>query len=309
MNTKINNANQHGGVSRTEPAVEIPTLKSLFIEMYFGETLLSSGTAFLIAKDQESHCTLVTNRHNVTGRNQETSQCLSKAGAIPDHVVIHFHKNGEEIGEWLPIRLPLYKADMSPLWIEHPNLKEKADVVALNLKWGSDIKKFPYYLDTEHDRPGIVVSPAEPVSVVGFPFGLYSAGKFPIWATGFLAPELSHVTPENPVFLIDCRTRQGQSGSAVIAYRSSGARKMKDGRIVSTLSPNKEWEFLGIYSGRINSESDLGRVWHVSLLKDLLLAAEDAMKKNSLATDVNNPSNAELVRPGGLPSMTAKFQC
>ncbi len=275
-----------------EPTVEIPTLKSLFIEMYFGETLLSSGTAFLLAKDQQSHCALVTNRHNVTGRNQETGQCLSKTGAIPDHVIIHFHKNGGEIGEWLPIRLPLYRSDGSPFWIEHPTLKEKADVVALNLKWGSDVSKFPYYLDTEHDRAGIIVSPAEPVSVIGFPFGLSSAGKFPIWATGFLAQELSHITPENPVFLIDCRTRKGQSGSAVIAYRSSGSRKIKDGRVVSTVSPNKEWEFLGIYSGRVNNESDLGRVWHVSLLNELLLAAEDAMKKNIETIGSSNPPNA-----------------
>jgi hypothetical protein len=207
-------------------------------------------------------------------------------------VIIYFHKKSEKIGEWLPVRLPLYRPDGSPFWIEHPTHKEKADVVALNLKWGSDVSKFPYYLETEHDRAGIIVSPAEPVSVIGFPFGLSSAGKFPIWATGFLAQELSHVTPENPIFLIDCRTRQGQSGSAVIAYRTSGSRKIKDGRVVSTLTPNKEWEFLGIYSGRVNNESDLGRVWHVSLLNDLLLAAEDALKDISKTPESSNPTNA-----------------
>lgn len=32
--------------------IERPSVKSLFIEMYFGETLLSTGTAILAAKTQ-----------------------------------------------------------------------------------------------------------------------------------------------------------------------------------------------------------------------------------------------------------------
>lgn len=264
--------------------VEIPTMKSLFIEMYFGETLLSTGTAFLAANDQQSHCVLITNRHNVTGRRQDTGGCISKTAAIPDNIVIYFHKNGPDIGEWKPIKLPLYRPDDSPYWIEHPRLGDKADVVALNLTWGSDVHKLPYYMKTQHDRSNIVVGPAEPVSVIGFPFGLSSFGKFPIWATGFLAQELDLITPENPVFLIDCRSRQGQSGSPVIAYRSSGVRRKDGDRIVATLNPVKAWEFLGIYSGRVNSESDLGMVWHVSVVEELLEEAEAEMHRRNEAT-------------------------
>lgn len=261
-------------------------MKSLFIEMYFGETLLSSGTAFLAANDQQSHCALITNRHNVTGRRQDTGACLSKTAAIPDNIVIYFHKNGERIDEWTPIKLPLYRPDHSPFWIEHPRLGSKADVVALNLSWGSDVWKMPYYMKTKHDRSNIVVGPAESVSVIGFPFGLSSFGKFPIWATGFLAQELDLITPDNPVFLIDCRTRQGQSGSPVIAHRPSGARRKDGDRIVATLSPEDTWEFLGIYSGRVNSESDLGMVWHVSVVEELLEEAEAEMlrRQKSLTT-------------------------
>lgn len=268
----------------SRPDVEIPTMKSLFIEMYFGETLLSSGTAFLAANDQQSHCALITNRHNVTGRRQDTGACISKTAAIPDNIVIYFHKNGPSIGEWMPIKLPLYRPDDSPYWIEHPRLGDKADVVALNLKWGDDVWRLPYYMKTKHDRSNILVGPAEPVSVIGFPFGLSSFGKFPIWATGFLAQELDLITPDNPVFLIDCRSRQGQSGSPVIAYRSSGARRKEGGRIVATLSPEKTWEFLGIYSGRVNPESDLGMVWHVTVVEELLQEAEAEMRRRSEAT-------------------------
>jgi hypothetical protein len=59
------------------------------------------------------------------------------------------------------------------------SLELNAEVV-LNLNWGSDVRKLPYYLKTQLDRVDMVVGPAEAVSVVGFPFGLSSVGKFPI---------------------------------------------------------------------------------------------------------------------------------
>ncbi len=254
--------------------IELPSLKSLFVEMYYGEQLLSMGTATLISNDRGSHCALVTNRHNVTGRHQETGECLSNTLGVPDSVVIYFHKPGNEIGNWIKVKLPLYRENGTPFWIEHPTLGEKADIVALNLAWGNDVLKIPYYLKLDLDRVGMVISPAEPVSVIGFPFGLTTNGRLPVWATGFLAQELSLVSAENPVFLIDCRTRQGQSGSPVIAFRTTGYRTIKDNKISASLSPNVAWEFLGIYAGRVNDQSDLGKVWHVSALEELLNAAE-----------------------------------
>lgn len=260
--------------------LEVPSLKSLYIEMYFGDTLLSSGTAFLVANDQSSHCALITNRHNVTGRHQETGQCLDKKHcATPDNIHIYFHKPPLELGEWHCVKLRLYKEDGSPRWIEHPRLGALADVVALNLSWGSDVHKVPYYLKSNLDRANLVVRPAEAISVIGFPFGLSSTGRFPIWATGFMAQELGIVTPDNQTFLIDCRTRQGQSGSPVIAYRANSYTYVNEsGRVSTNMAPGTvKWEFLGIYSGRINPESDLGRVWHVSAIEEVLTAAEAAI--------------------------------
>lgn len=263
---RINNSDMEGGI-------EILTLKSLFIEMYFDEQKLSSGTAFLVANDRESHCALITNRHNVTGRNQETNECISTSCATPNNIIIYFHKR-DSFGEWCKIKLPLYRDDETPYWIEDPMLGASVDVVALNLKWGSDITKFPFYIKTNLDRDNLYVGPGDTVSVIGFPFGISSFGKFPVWATGFLAQELLLMTDENPIFLIDCRARQGQSGSPVVAYRTGGYRQYDDGKISSVISATPKWEFLGIYSGRVNSESDLGRVWHVSVIERILSAAE-----------------------------------
>lgn len=262
--------------------MEVPSFKSLFVEMYFEETRLSTGTATLVANDKESPCALVTARHNVTGRHQDTDKCLSPNAALPDNILIHLHETEELFGsQWKQVRLPLYRDDGSPYWIEHPRLGKRADIVALNLSWGNDVTKLPYYLKTDLDSVNMVIAPAETVSVIGFPFGLSFGGKFPLWATGFLAHEMSLVTDENPVFIIDCRTRQGQSGSPVIAFRTSGYRHEKDGKTVTTVSASKAWEFLGIYSGRINAESDLGTVWHVRAIRELLSAAERDMKERN----------------------------
>jgi hypothetical protein len=254
--------------------IELPSLKSFFVEMRFGEKILSTGTATLVAKNESSRCAIITNRHNVTGRHQKTNECLSKTLGTPDNIVIYLHRSNPHIGEWRTLKLPLYRDNGEPFWIEHPALGADADLVALNVKWGSDVLCLPYYIETDRDRVGMVVSPAEPVSVIGFPFGVTTSGKLPVWATGFLAQELSLVSEANPVFLIDCRSRQGQSGSPVIAFRTSGYRSIKEGRITANLSPKVVWEFLGIYSGRINPDSDLGTVWHVDALAALVDAAE-----------------------------------
>jgi hypothetical protein len=106
------------------------------------------------------------------------------------------------------------------------------------------------------------------VSVIGFPFGLAGGGALAIWATGFMATE--HVIDYNnlPTFLIDCRARQGQSGSAVVAHRNGGIVGMEDGSSAAFAGPVTR--FLGIYSGRINEQSDLGIVWKASAIKELV---------------------------------------
>jgi hypothetical protein len=116
--------------------------------------------------------------------------------------------------------------------------------------------------------PEIRVAPSDYVSVVGFPFGLTGGGCLAIWATGFLATELDVDQFGMPIVLVDCRARQGQSGSAVIAHRNGGMVAMKNGDTSAFSGPVTK--FIGIYSGRINTESDLGIVWKASAIKELL---------------------------------------
>lgn len=231
------------------------------MEMRYSGQALAKGTGFLCSSTNRG-LVLITNRHNVTGRNQQTGQPLSNTSGVPDEIAISHHRVGE-FGAWVTAVEPLY-ANGSPLWFEHPVLGATADFVALPLTQLTDVKPFTY----DPVRPGgVAVGPADPISVIGFPFGLRLAGSFPVWATGFVAsePEIDYL--DTPTFLIDCRTRPGQSGSPVVAYRS-GLYTTTDNSVVANGVPG--FRFLGIYSGRVNSESDLGIVWKARAIAELI---------------------------------------
>lgn len=252
--------------------------------MKFGDQLLATGTAF-IAKGSHGQL-LFTNRHNVTGRNQDTGQPMSKMGGVPDRIVIH-HNRGGMLGQWVQKEELLYNHD-KPRWIEHPILKETGDLVGLPLTSleGVDIHAFDL---SEPDR-GLMVGPGDIVSVIGFPFGMGVEGNLAIWATGFVASELDADYENKPVFLIDCRSRQGQSGSAVVAYRSGGMVALASGGSAAFDGPVEQ--LMGIYSGRVNAESDLGRVWKVSAIRTILnMLARPAFGSATFALNVTLPSS------------------
>ena len=144
--------------------------------------------------------------------------------------------------------------------MEHPTLGSRGDLVALPLTKLDDVQLYAY--DFEGPGHDIAVGPTSVVSVVGFPFGKAAGGALAIWATGFIASETDVDYNRLPLFFIDCRTRPGQSGSPVIAYRELGQTvALEDGATV--VYDQAVWRLLGIYSGRINEQSDLGLVWRL----------------------------------------------
>jgi len=230
--------------------------------MRFHDQGLSTGTGFIVEGKRGPY--LVTNRHNVTGRRQDNDELLSKHGGVPNTIRI-FHNKANQLGAWISRDEPLYDGE-KPLWKEHPTLKHKADFVALKLTSLQDVAIYPYKLSSP--GPNILLSPADIVSVIGFPFGIAAGGLFAVWATGFLASEPEIDYDDMPIQLIDCRSRPGQSGSPVVAYRSGGAVALDNGTTAMFAEPVSS--LIGIYSGRINAESDLGIVWKSSAVKQLI---------------------------------------
>jgi Trypsin-like peptidase domain len=255
-------------MSQPAIALPLPAGASLFLQMRFGELGLANGTGFLVRRGD--HIWLITNRHNVTGRHQETGQPLCEHGGVPDTVEI-IHNAAGRTGEWVVTREPLLDDDGLPRWIEHPHLGEQADVVALLLDVVDDIEVLDY--DLEAPEPDLPFGPAMAVSIIGFPFGRTAGGAFPIWVAGFVAsvPEIDY--KKLPVFLVDARTRSGQSGSPVITYSHVGSLPTREGLRFPLGEP--VWQLHGIYAGRITSGSDIGMVWKTSCLIELIEHAEE----------------------------------
>ena len=250
--------------------------RAIYIEMYFNDQFISSGTAFCCESNKGA--VLITNRHNFTGRNQETSELLSKTGAIPNRIKLKVRASvlvGKHriinTQDTLTIEINLYEhieTFDNPLWFEHPLLEEKIDVVGLILpkfdEWS------PSFVHIDLDWYSWQV--AEKLSVVGFPFGK-SVNGFAIWATGYIAsdPEIDY--EGLPVFLIDCRTRSGQSGSPVISEFRKGEMVYYEEKHFFPLIT--QTYFLGVYSGRININSDIGVVWKAETVREIIAYIND----------------------------------
>jgi len=211
----------------------------------------------------------LTNWHNVTGKNSDTEQLLDKQGRLPDEIkIVHLEQlPGKALG-WVERFEELYDDHQKALWHEHPKHGRLVDAVALPLTELAEVRLLPYVGRGAPSWPTITWGPADIVSVVGFPFGMTGGGSLAIWATGFVASEPQVDMRDLPLFLIDCRARPGQSGSAVVVFRNGGTVITEDGSI--SVGTGSACRFLGLYSGRINSESDLGLVWKESALLDIL---------------------------------------
>lgn len=128
-----------------QPQITIaePSVKSLLLQMRFNGQVLGTGTGFVANAPRGP--VLVTNRHNVTGRNQETGQPLSPTGGVPNEVVI-MHNRANLLGQWVARTEPLHGNNGQPLWIEHAGLGARADFVALPLTQLNDVQLYPYDL-------------------------------------------------------------------------------------------------------------------------------------------------------------------
>jgi len=250
------------------PRVARPSLASLYIEMKVRGNKLSSGTGFLVS--HQGRTFLVTNRHNLSGRRADTNEILSKAtGACPDSVTI-YHNQAGKLGSWIPKDEPVIDAEEAPLWLEHRTFGRKVDVAALPLTDTFGVETTKYQYDLFHTGNQIALRIAGEASVVGFPYGRSGWGKLGIWVRGNVATEPEINFEELPCFLIDSRTRTGQSGSPVIVYRNGGEMvALEDGGMGAFDGPVQR--LFGIYSGRINKESDLGYVWKVSAIQDVVV--------------------------------------
>ena len=234
--------------------------KPLYLETYLDRVKIGVATGFVVKKNNLYY--LVTNWHVVTLRNPFDNRPLSDTGmADPNVLKVWFH--GSTLGHWIQKEINIIDQDGNKLWLEHVRGKE-IDVVAVPLEISSDVNI--YEIDLALADFDLKLYPSEAVSIIGFPEGLTSGGKFPIWKTGHIASDIDIDWDSRPAFLIDATTKSGMSGSPVIAKRVSIYQTSQGNRIGNAV------RFLGIYSGREIGESgiEVGFVWKPRIISEIL---------------------------------------
>lgn len=123
---------------------------------------------------------------------------------------LHILHSLTQLGAWQSRVEPSIGGDGNPLWLEYPVHQRQIDVVALPLTQLTGVQMYPY--ETEQPERRLLSDVGSPVSIIGFPFGRTGGGAFGIWSKGWIATEPEINFDNLPCFLIDSRTRQGQSG-------------------------------------------------------------------------------------------------
>lgn len=263
-----------------------PSFQSLLLQTRAGQQTLSSATGFIVLRSNAAPI-LITNWHVLTGRHIETHQPLHSSAAVPDTVQIA-HNVRDSLGAWVWKTERLYDDTGRPRWIEHPVHKSRVDVVGLPLTDSDDdVVLYPYSCTgaTGHDVESLPAplkwGPSDFVNIIGFPFGWTGGGCLGIWVQGAVATEPQVNFEDLPRFLIDSRTREGQSGSPVVIYKRNGWVTLEDGRLYMIHNPITI--LLGVYSGRLSRESDLGTVWNTSLIAEIV---ENGTRSDAVVSDL-----------------------
>jgi hypothetical protein len=236
--------------------------RSLFLVLASKGQDMGSATGFVVEHLGKPY--LITNWHVLSGRKPETNDPLDPKGSLPDEIRIVHH--GKTLGTWVVRAERLNDKDGNPRRIQH-KLGSKIDVAALPLLAIDDqVQLYPF--DLALAGADMIPVVAMPVSIIGFPLGLTGPGVFPIWKTGHIASDPDLDYGGTPSFLIDATTRGGMSGSPVVLRLTGGFEMRKGGFIlagsgISTL-------FLGVYSGRLNDQSEIGKVWKPQLVSEIL---------------------------------------
>ena len=113
-----------------------------FLAMYCEEERLATGSCFFWGLNGKTF--LVTNWHNLTGRNPLTNELMSRTGAIPDRIdFIAFKRVSEPDADGffelnvMPVKVELFDALSNPQWFEHPTLGQKVDIAAIDITQSS----------------------------------------------------------------------------------------------------------------------------------------------------------------------------
>lgn len=249
-------------------------LQSAKKDLEDNEHILASGTCFFLIRDEKTY--LITNWHNVTGKNPNTNEYLSKPFQSPDYLKVQVFKN-QEILEPTFLKIDLFDNDGKKIWLEHPEFGQKIDAVAIEVAIPEDklVMDCETFIEPHNENTNVKVK--QDVFVLGYPFGIKTGNIFPIWKRASVASEPLIDVDNLPKMYIDTASRSGMSGSPVVYFekRSVGIIDSEKGNIdnIKSISHN-HMQLIGIYSGRIGGKDELsaqlGIVWKFKAIEEII---------------------------------------
>ncbi len=284
--------------------LHLESFRSVRIEMMFcqsgpeADTETGSGcngmadaSAFIYRLDGKDH--LITARHNVTGRHWQTDEFLADNFTVnPTHLRVLLFAHSPE--RWKvsvsehdprfaslqvllkPHIIPLIGENWKPIWMQHPELGGDMDVAVVPFSAPPDSmvqswEKSPRRPEPEA-TPWPQLSAGQDVFIIGYPYGLSIGPLLPLWIRGTVAsdPAFGYQASGKsyPLWLIDARTRPGNSGAPVLRHRLPATPVIRNDNLPA-ITRGSDSDLVGVYSGRTSDESDLGFVWHIDEVDEI----------------------------------------
>lgn len=271
------------------------------LQMYDEQGAISTGSAFFFEVDNEWF--LITNWHNVSGKNFLTKEPLRDDCCFPTRLIakLSSYEVGDSVGSFgiVPCEVPIYGgSDHEPLWFEHPEISSRCDVIALPMERPESCPRFMHNAANRISEIRIPVEPGGTVFIIGFPRGISVGFGLPLWKSGYIASEPHYditIGGEQweygglrggiklPAFFIDSQTREGMSGSPVFALYIGNWDSVDPYEPLDIENPDF-WdrddvflgssgiEFVGCYSGRVMSKEEgaaLGLCWRKNVIEEI----------------------------------------
>jgi hypothetical protein len=241
--------------------------------------LRAIATGFLWRTERRYY--LVSNLHNFSGWNHEADKALSETGALPTHVIFKLRYldtvDGTQMFSSYRVVFPLFE-NGAPSWFIHPDLLHRVDVAALPLgdisqrTTDGNVLALGTIAINDGDYVDFEFGAGDDAYVIGFPKGLDGGKGLPIWKRASVATEPSLDLDDLPVFLVDTATRQGMSGSPVLAKRR-GVTMPRGRTDLGDAVIGEATIFAGVYSGRLGDDElgvQLGKVWKSSVVEQII---------------------------------------
>lgn len=262
---------------------------------------VQSGSGFLVRRDDSFY--LITNAHILSGRTAD-NQRMPGVESFPSFARITFPGPGRmALDESFEVTVPMFDETNRANWLQHPHEGRAIDVVALPLSIETQLGTFEIETDGQartgepdsggKTRARVRTSVGQHVFVVGYPLNLNGgAPNLSIWVGATIATEPAINHDGKPRFMIDGATRRGLSGAPVYAHWPIGVGVPFDDPefdLGTAIFTGPTTVLLGVYSGRISEDSDLGFVWKSKLISEII---DGGVRGNPVGDVIGKPTGA-----------------